>query len=272
MPTACAQYSAIDNAAQSHFQRFVPLVLVLAVTLFTFLPLVRFGFVRWDDFDTIVRDPRMVTSASSLRLIWTRPYMGLYVPLTSTIWWLLRAISSQPNPHLFHALNLLIHLSCAATVWLVLDQLLRNRWAAAAGALLFAVHPVQVETVAWISATKDLLCGLLVMVALWQWMLFAKGGFERRNRARYWTATVCFMLALLAKPTAIICPILAPGACVFRLRITHCTRHALAVGLVCADDSLCDLDEHHSGTALCSSAAAALAACRGRGCHRFLCE
>src|SRR4029450_12275090 len=86
----------------------------------------------------------------------------------------------------------------------------RGEWAAAAGALLFALHPVQVEAVAWASGLKDVLCGLFAVAALWQYTAFAQA--EETAPARwkhYAVAALCFVAAVLSKPTGVVVPALA---------------------------------------------------------------
>src|SRR5687768_5366166 len=81
------------------------------------------------------------------------------------------------------------------------------------GAMLFALHPVQVEPVAWASETKDLLAGLLSIVALWQYVNYATTPDEPHERITkfmcYMLAMGAFALALLAKPNAVIAPLAA---------------------------------------------------------------
>jgi tetratricopeptide (TPR) repeat protein len=86
---------------------------------------------------------------------------------------------------------------------------------------LFAVHPIQVEAVAWVTGFKDVLCGFLSCLAVWQYLRYARGdekatasgtaarGQAQRSLGHYWLATGAFVLALLAKPTAVVVPVLA---------------------------------------------------------------
>lgn len=168
-----------------------------------------------------------------------RPYQGLYTPLTYTLYALVAwapalitanaAAGITPNPQLFHGLNLLLHLLGVLSVWRIL-RLLLNRtrqpetetpgrvdawpleWAACGGALLFAIHPIQVEPVAWVAGMKDLLFGLLSLVAVWYYLLYVDAktepGRPSRPALHYGLATGAFVLALLAKPTAVVVPVI----------------------------------------------------------------
>src|SRR5204862_4768067 len=94
--------------------------------------------------------------------------------------WLLIALAAQThtadisgvslNPYVFHLANLLLHLIAVVTAYLILRRLFKRDWPAAIGALLFAIHPLQVEAVAWISGFRDVLSGLLSLVAIHQYI------------------------------------------------------------------------------------------------------
>jgi hypothetical protein len=98
-------------------------------------------------------------------------------------------------------------------------------WPAALGALAFALHPVQVESVAWAAEAKDLLAGLLAVAALWQYVRFAKfnqqGG--RGYRTPYVIATIALVLAMFSKPSAVVVPLLAGTIDAAIIRPTHST-------------------------------------------------
>jgi tetratricopeptide (TPR) repeat protein len=91
-------------------------------------------------------------------------------------------------------------------VFAVVNSLLGKRpWAAGAGALLFAMHPVQVEPVAWVSGMNNLICATFALLALWLYIRFAQTG----RWSWYIGATCAFVLALFAKPVALVVPIVA---------------------------------------------------------------
>ena len=221
--------------------------LLILVTLAVFWRIHSHEFVLWDDPVNVSENPYLqsVTWNNTLAF-WRAPYGQLYIPLTYTLWALTAAVSRWGTAHLpgtvpldpalFHSLNLLLHLLSVLVVWRILCLLLsrtlpeahspatrqapaRVAWVAGGGALLFAVHPVQVEAVAWVTGLKDVLCGFLSYVAIWQYLRYASGSRAapvsgppaRRQAPRvlgpYWLATGAFMLALLAKPTAVVVPV-----------------------------------------------------------------
>jgi protein O-mannosyl-transferase len=166
---------------------------LLALVLLAFAPAMGAEFVRWDDSVTLHHNPRL--NPPSWRNVafywndWRRGENGLYVPLTYTVWsalaWAGRVDQPDPagiqlNPWVFHSANVALHAAAALVVLELLALLLRDRtparaWRRAAwiGAAVFAVHPLQVEPVAWASGTKDVLGGLLSLVAIWVYVVYA---------------------------------------------------------------------------------------------------
>jgi hypothetical protein len=142
---------------------------------------------------------------------------GLYIPLTYTLWSAVARLtySDLPdasgihlNPWAFHTLNVLLHALAAVVAFNILRLLLRRDWPAALGAMIFAVHPIQVEAVGWVAGTKDVLCGMLCMVAVWQWILFRQDDAASRRRIHYVIAIVAFIASMLAKPTGMVTPLI----------------------------------------------------------------
>jgi Flp pilus assembly protein TadD len=191
-------------------------VLVCLAAVAALWPVCLCGFTSWDDFETVARNPRLnLPTWAGLAWHWRHPYMDIYIPLTHTAWaaiaWVSAAVHGDGplDPHFFHAINLLVHLAAAAVVFRFIKRLLRDRPAAAVGALVFAIHPIQVEAVAWVSGLKDVLCGFLSLVALWQYVVWADGLGRGGARWRFGVAAVAVILAMLAKPSAVVVPLVA---------------------------------------------------------------
>jgi tetratricopeptide (TPR) repeat protein len=182
--------------------RLLP-VLVVAITLAVFAPIVTHEFVTWDDPDFVYANPSLfpVTPASLAR-VWIEPNA-----LTNTAYVVLSALPAQGtiDPGVVHATSLVLHAAAALAAWLLLVQLASDPAAAAVGALLFALHPVQVEPVAWATGLKDVLSGLFGVLALGAWARAAHDGRTRRLPA----GSGWLVLALLAKPTAVVVPVMA---------------------------------------------------------------
>jgi tetratricopeptide (TPR) repeat protein len=198
--------------------------LLLLVTAAAFGPVMQYDFVAWDDDQHVYENPRFQpTTWTQVGKFWRAPYAGLYMPLTYTTWamltWLSRTFFvAGMTASLCHSLNLLLHLGSTLVVyriglllWSHPPELCANRspWAAAVGAFIFALHPLQVEAVAWVSGLKDVLCGWWAVVALWQYLAYVKAPQGSQRIFYYVIATGAFGLSLLAKPAAVIVPLLA---------------------------------------------------------------
>jgi protein O-mannosyl-transferase len=209
-----------------HWREWVIPLVLLGLTVVVLGSVCSNQFVTWDDYENVVKNPYLnPPTAQSLLRFWAGPYLMMYIPLTYSVWDVLAAMAQvdPPNPsgiwltpEVFHVANLLVHLIAVMAAYALLKRLTRRPWAAFAGALLFAIHPVQVEPVAWVTGMKDVLCGALSMIALWQYVRFAGGGGVEsssspnpRAQLHYAAATAAFVLALLSKPSAVTVPLMA---------------------------------------------------------------
>lgn len=200
--------------------------LIVVVVGLTFAPIVGHAFLTWDDNYTLSENPLIQhPSPANMMFYWRHGFMDLYVPVTYTVWTGVAFISQaighgdpagNLDPHVFHAASILVHAINALLVFGLLRRLVANPWPAAAGALLFALHPVQVETVAWASGMKDLLCGMFSLIAIGQYLraVQADGAGEAglsngRRRLHYILGMAAMLLGMLSKPTAMITPLLA---------------------------------------------------------------
>jgi len=183
------------------------IILIVIATFAAFWPLARAEFTSWDDYETVARNPLLnPPTARSLTAFWTRPHGDLYIPVTYTVWAGVAATPGADAQH-FHLFNVILHAAAAMLAYGVLEMLTRNRAAALIGAMLFALHPVQVESVAWVSGMKDVLFGVLALAAIYEYLKFVETAHETLRRVHYAVATVAFVLAMLAKPTAMVLPL-----------------------------------------------------------------
>jgi tetratricopeptide (TPR) repeat protein len=191
------------------------LVLLLPFTALVLSPVLFADFIRLDDYSHLFDNPHLRRmSVSGLAAFWTKAYFNLYIPITYSVWWAVTMIGSLFGPlrqtaWLFHALNLAVHLANASLVFFVVRALVQrgrqksaNQYTtdgttvALISALFFALHPVQVETVAWISELKGELSMMFGLLGLW---------WHTRSRKRVLTAAF-FVAAVLSKPSAIVFP------------------------------------------------------------------
>lgn len=181
-------------------------IVLAAACLAVFGRSVGHGLLFWDDRAFIAENPLIAhPSPRGMIGLWTRPLLSLYAPLTYTLWAAVSAVAGV-RPWAFHLTNVVLHWLAACAVGALLARLVGPGGGAAAlaGALLFAVHPLQTEAVAWASETKDILAAVCSFVAMRQYLVFR----ERGGGAAYLAAFAIFVCALLAKPSAIVVPAL----------------------------------------------------------------
>src|SRR6266567_3925385 len=159
------------------------------------------GFI-WDD-DRYVTHNHLLTAPDGLRRIWfSLDAPSQYYPLAYTVLRIERSLWDL-QPAGYHWVNIFLHLGNALLVWRILLRLkVPGAWLAAG---IFALHPVQVESVAWISELKNVLMGFFFLLTLLAWVEYVDPTNKHR-RALYAAALVFYLLALFAKSTACTLP------------------------------------------------------------------
>jgi tetratricopeptide (TPR) repeat protein len=186
-------------------QSWVPWVL-FALAVLAYLPTLRNGFI-WDD-DTLITRNAWVTHPNALRGlvgIWTGEGSPDYFPLTSTTFWVEWHLWGNWAAG-FHLVNVLLHAAATVLFWKVLTRLGLPASGALAAAALFAVHPVNVESVAWIAERKNTLSLVFFLWSILRWLEFRAAGDTAVARRHYRAALVCFVAALLAKTSTVMLP------------------------------------------------------------------
>jgi tetratricopeptide (TPR) repeat protein len=171
---------------------------LLALTVVTHWPALHNGFI-WDDDDHLTANPAM-TLPGGLRQIWTTVAFSRYYPLTLTTFWAERRLWGL-NPLPYHAVNIVVHAANAVLIFVLLRRLnIRGAWVAAA---LWGVHPINVESVAWITELKNTQSGLFFFASLLCFLWFER----QEKRAWFALALATFAAALLSKPSAVVLPL-----------------------------------------------------------------
>jgi len=142
------------------------LLLVAAVVL-AYLPALRAGWI-WDDDSYVTANP-ILTDPEGWMTLWIPGRTPQYYPLVFLSFWIERAIWGEA-PAGYHLVNVLLHASCALLLWRILRRIgIRFAWLAAA---IFALHPLAVESVAWVTERKNVLSLLMALAALRAWLFF----------------------------------------------------------------------------------------------------
>jgi len=173
---------------------------ILAVTFVVYLPSLGNGFLNWDDNFYVTDNP--VVAHPTLHGILTQNLGGNYHPLTMATLALNYRISGL-DAGSYHWLNLLFHLANTALVFFFVRALSGGRlWTSVVTALFFGIHPMHVESVAWISERKDVLYAFFYLIALLTYLRYLEGG--RRWLVATWIA---FVLSVASKPAAVVLPL-----------------------------------------------------------------
>ena len=190
--TVATSYSRQDMLA------FLALGLLVVVP---YLPAMLWGGFVWDD--RLITNSKPVQDISGLWKIWFSPGAieneGHYWPLVYTTFWLEHKLWGYA-PAGYHVVNVLLHLANTLLLWHLLRRLVvPGAWMVAA---VFAVHPLHVESVAWVIERKDVLSGLFYFAAVLMWMRFV----EQPNSRRYAWSLALYAAAMLSKSIAVTLP------------------------------------------------------------------
>ena len=178
-------------------------LLLVAATLAFYDPIVHNQFVDFDDLSYIQKNNHVLTGLTWDNVKWaiTTHRDGNWHPLT----WLSHALDCQLfglNPVGHHYTNLLLHAANAVLLFLLLRRATGFKWSSLVVAALFALHPVNVESVAWAAERKNVLSMFFFLLALHAYDRYGRGG----GRYLYWLVTVFFALGLMAKPQIVTLP------------------------------------------------------------------
>ncbi|MFO1511665.1 MAG: tetratricopeptide repeat protein [Verrucomicrobiota bacterium] len=179
-------------------------VLLAGLTWFTFLPVLNHEFVNYDD-DVYVYENALVTrglTTAGIVAAFTKSHAGNWHPLT-TLSHMADCEFSGLNAGAHHRTNLLLHIATVVFLFVALRQLTLSMWSSAVVAALFAVHPLRVESVAWVAERKDVLSGLFFALTLWAYARYVRGP---KSIARYAIVVLVFALGLMCKPMLVTLP------------------------------------------------------------------
>jgi protein O-mannosyl-transferase len=191
--------AALPAVAASNWRSVAHGCVLFGLVLVVYLPSLSSGFI-WDD-DDYVTENGTLRSLSGLRQIWLEPAATpQYYPVVFTTFWIEHHLWGL-NPAGYHLVNAVLHAANAVGVWLILRRLaLPGAWFAAA---LFGLHPVHVESVAWVTERKNLLSAAFYLLALWQflgWVEASGAEADRSDLRRSLRSSVggfCFFVASL---------------------------------------------------------------------------
>jgi len=181
----------------------VLLGVLCVITCAAFFPALDNGFTNCDDDRMVTNNPRITSlSPGNLVSFFTAPHEYLYHPLVLLSYAVeYHFFGLRPFP--YHATNLALHLCNTALVFLLIYLLCRSAAVAFLTTLLFALHPLRVESVAWVTERKDVLSACFYLGAL---VSYLRRGVTGGRRFFYWLSLALYCLSLLSKPMAVTLP------------------------------------------------------------------
>lgn len=192
------------------YQEHIIIFVILFVAVFlAYYPALKAGYI-WDDNDHLTENPHL-EDLQGLKRIWTS-FAGVYYPLALTTFWFMRRIFGL-NPLPYHLLNIILHSLNAFLVWLVLRELKIKGGILAA--FIFALHPMHVQSVAWVTELKNTQSGFFYLLSILYFVKFytiynlreSKKAPSTQRRWKWYTLSlVFFLLALLSKTSTVVLP------------------------------------------------------------------
>lgn len=179
---------------------------VVILTAILFSPILTHEFVNLDDPVFVSRNPHVLHGITANLFRWaftSTAYEGNWIPLT----WVVHAAIIHlfgVNPAFHHAASLLLHTLNGLLIFLLFDRLTRHPYRSAVVALLFAIHPLHVQSVAWAAELKDLQSTFFMLLTIWVYLRYRSS----RSVPTYLLLLVCYAAALLSKSMVVTLPLL----------------------------------------------------------------
>jgi tetratricopeptide (TPR) repeat protein len=183
---------------------------ILSITFIAYLPSLNNGFVNWDDPAYIYENPQIINISKwgdllgNLGEFFTKPVVSGYTPLVTISFAFEKMFYGLDSPKWWHLNNIILHIICVLLVFRIMLALGLKLIPATFCALLFGIHPMRVESVAWVTERKDVLYGSFYLLALYYYIKSVKLSFRKRYSI---IIAFSFILALLSKIQAVSLPL-----------------------------------------------------------------
>ncbi len=180
------------------------MLLAVISTFIAFLPSLQNGFTNWDDNLYVTENPMLFQwSVANLKAIFSQPIAGNYHPITMLSLFLNYQLSGA-DAFGYHLVNLLLHVLNVGLVFYFVWLLSKGKkWVAFVAAILFGIHPMHVESVAWIAERKDVLYAFFFLLGLISYLQYR----VKREQGLYGWTFLWFLLSVLSKPAAVVFPV-----------------------------------------------------------------
>jgi tetratricopeptide (TPR) repeat protein len=185
-------------------KKWLLVAFILVVTFLFFSPVLKNDFVNWDDDVNVIQNPNVrELNAASIKDMFSHTVISAYTPLTTLSFAVENKLFGM-KPGVFHLNNLLLHLLCTLLVFIFLRKLGSNLFVTFAATILFGIHPMRVESVAWITERKDVLYSFFYLLSLISYITY----YKNKRPAFYFLALAAFVFSLMSKIQAVSLPLL----------------------------------------------------------------
>lgn len=180
---------------------WIPLALA-AIVAVLYAPTAHFAFLNYDDPDYVANSHVLAgLTLANLRWAFTSAYAANWFPLTWISHMLDRNLFGH-QPGAQHLMNVALHALATLLLYTALRRLTHQAWPSAFVALIFAIHPLHIESVAWVAERKDVLSAVFFFTAIWAYAIYS----EHPSPFRYAAVTLAVCCALMSKPTTVTLP------------------------------------------------------------------
>lgn len=185
------------------WQRITAIISLVALIFIVYAQVFHFGFINIDDSVYVIRNTHVLDGLSFGGVVWafTSTYAGFWHPIT----WLSLMVDTQVYGTWvggYHLTNLLLHVVSSLLLFAIFHKMTGAFWKSVLVAALFALHPLHVESVAWIAERKDVLSAFWWMLTIYGYVCYV----ENPGIKRYLLVLVLFFLGLMSKPMLVTLP------------------------------------------------------------------
>jgi len=187
--------------AKNNKQQLWFLIIIALLCFVIYFPSLKYSIDVWDDPYYIINNP-LIKSFKNLTKIFTTSYLANYQPLT-LLSYMFEYGFVKTSPFLYHFDNLLLHMLNSILVFLLIKKLSKNEIIGFFAGVLFAVHPLHIESVAWVSQRKDLIYSIFYILSLMFYL-----DFKEKKATKYLIySLVMFSISCLSKGMAVVLPL-----------------------------------------------------------------
>jgi lipoprotein NlpI len=181
----------------------ISIFIIILVSITLYGKTKSYDFVNFDDTEYVIKNPLInELSVENTKSIFSKFYFANYQPLV-LLSYALEYKHFKLTPGAYHITNIILHTINSILVLLLLYLITKNSWISLIIALLFSIHPVQVESVAWVSERKGLMCAFFYLLAFMSYIRYSR----KDKKSFYFLSIVLFLFSLLSKPVSVTFPL-----------------------------------------------------------------